>query len=84
MDSRISQEDFENFINHRIEKKKPLTEVAITRAINKLNRLAKAGYDCRAIIDKTIVSGWLDFYEPKDKPKKKNPSIKDLDDAYEC
>jgi biotin operon repressor len=82
LDGRISKEVFQQYINDRKNRKKPMTELAIQKAINKINGFAEKGYDCNEIINKTIISGWSDFFEPKDKPKQTGLSAKDLDNAY--
>jgi hypothetical protein len=80
---------FVDFIKMRKTMKKPLTDLAITRAVNKIKRLSEiplsdGDYDvelAKKIVAKTVDKSWTDFYEYKedDNAKKKtNTQQKDL------
>jgi len=46
----------------------PITELAQTRAINKLEKYMNMGYKPEDVIHQTVDSGkWVDLYEPRDK-----------------
>lgn len=54
----------------RIKIKKPMTPYAEKLRIGDLKKLIEKGYTQEQIVNKSISSGWQDFYEPKDKPIK--------------
>ena len=49
----------------RKQRKRPLTDRATNRAINKLEALHTAGHDIGELLDRSTINGWLDIYEPK-------------------
>lgn len=58
----LSQKDWEDFVAHRIAIKKPMTELAASRIIKKLDSM-RAKYDVSKLIDLAIRNQWQDIYE---------------------
>jgi len=56
---------WQGWVEMRKKRKRPLTERAETRAINKLEALHSAGHDIGELLDRSTINGWLDIYEPK-------------------
>jgi DNA-binding Lrp family transcriptional regulator len=50
----------------RKQRKRPLTDRATARAINKLDVIRNKGHDIEDLLDRSTINGWLDIYEPKD------------------
>jgi hypothetical protein len=63
----LDKQDFADYIQYRIEVKKPLTPTGQRRAINKLEKLYKEGHDVSAIIDQSITNNWLGLFTVKEK-----------------
>lgn len=55
------------WVEMRKQRKRPLTDRAKQRAINKLTSLHLAGHDIGELLDRSTINGWLDIYEPKGK-----------------
>lgn len=66
----IPLEAWEGFVIMRKAIKKPLTDRAITIAINKLTKFYELGYDIEQILDSSTNNCWQDLFEPKIKPVK--------------
>lgn len=61
---------FEEFAKMRKMIKKPLTDLAKTRAVNKLEKLSGGDNDMAiAILEQSVDHCWQDLYELKDEPK---------------
>ena len=60
-------EALRDFISMRKEIKKPMTDVAITRLLNKLNKLSEDDNDKVEILGNSIINSWSDVYELKNK-----------------
>ena len=56
---------WKGWVEMRKQRKRPLTERAKTRAINKLEALHVAGHNITELLDRSTINGWLDIYEPK-------------------
>jgi uncharacterized protein YdaU (DUF1376 family) len=56
---------WQGWVEMRKQRKRPLTDRAKTRAINKLKALHTAGHDIAELLDRSTINGWLDIYEPK-------------------
>jgi len=56
---------WQGWVEMRKQRKRPLTDRAKTRAINKLEALHAAGHDIGELLDRSTINGWLDIYEPK-------------------
>jgi uncharacterized protein YdaU (DUF1376 family) len=56
---------WQGWVDMRKQRKRPLTDRAKTRAINKLEALHSAGHDIAELLDRSTINGWLDIYEPK-------------------
>ena len=61
------------FVEHRRETEKPLTERAAKANIKKLSDLRSKGQDLQAVIDQTIAGGWTGLFEVK--AGKKTPKV---------
>jgi hypothetical protein len=73
------------FVEHRRETKKPLTERAAKANIKKLSEFRSRGQDPQAVIDQTIAAGWTGLFEVKTgkkTPKAQAPMV-DAPDSYE-
>lgn len=66
-DNKELQKTLLEFIKMRKLIKKPLTNMALTRILNKLNKLTKDTNEQIAILEQSIVKDWQDIYELKDK-----------------
>lgn len=79
IDENIKDEEIKDliweFIKMRQMKKKPLTDFALKRQINKLFKLSTQPEEQKAIIEKTIVKNWDEFYSlnQSDKQATKQP-----------
>lgn len=63
------KEALNDFIEHRKAMKKPMTEKALKLLIGKLDGLADNDADKIALLNTSILNGWLSVYEPRDKTK---------------
>jgi hypothetical protein len=61
----IPVDAWQGWVEMRKTRKRPLTERAEARAINKLQELHSAGHDIVELLDRSTINGWLDIYEPK-------------------
>ena len=66
----------EAFKEMRNKIKKPLTDYALEKLLNKLNKLGKTEEERIAILDQSTTKCWQDIYELKDQPKKNNADLK--------
>lgn len=57
---------WQGWVDMRKQRKRPLTDRAKQRAINKLTSLHSAGHDIAELLDRSTINGWLDIYEPKE------------------
>ena len=72
------------FIQHREDIKKPFTQLAFTKFLNKLNKIIYDGFDIVDILDNSILAGYTDIYKPKYAPQQKQsnkPKEKTLDEV---
>ena len=58
-------ESWKGWVEMRKQRKRPLTDRAKARAINKLEALHSSGHDIAELLDRSTINGWLDIYEPK-------------------
>ena len=69
----IDSDLWQDFIGHRQDLKKPLTERAERRLLKKIERALEQGWTAEAVehqIERSIINGWQDVYfEIKDKPE---------------
>lgn len=63
--SYINIESFKSFEGYRKELKKPLTNIAKKRLIEKLATMHDKGHDVNAMLMEAIDRGWLTIYEPR-------------------
>jgi hypothetical protein len=59
-------EAWKGWVEMRKQRKRPLTDRAKARALNKLEALHLAGHDINELLDRSTINGWLDIYEPKE------------------
>ena len=71
---------FEDFIEHRKQMKKPMTDRSITMHVNKLN--AESVPNAIKMIENSIEHGWSSVYELKEKDKVADDSANDLEDGW--
>jgi phage replication O-like protein O len=67
----IPADAWEGFVSMRNAIKKPMTDRAITIALNKLKAWHEAGFSVAAILDQSTFNRWQDLYAPKDAPAAK-------------
>jgi hypothetical protein len=61
----VPREEWRGWAQMRVRKKKPLSERAITRAVNKLDDLRQKGHDPAAVLAQSEFHCWDDLYELK-------------------
>lgn len=62
----IPLDAWDGWLEMRKQLKKPLTDRARVRAINKLDAMRQAGQDIAEVLDRSTMSGWTDLYEIKE------------------
>jgi len=68
------------FVDHRIHKKDPLSELAASKAISKLEEYAKQGFCIKNLIDAIIINGWKGIWLPNGmKPTKRVENFRSKD-----
>jgi DNA-binding transcriptional ArsR family regulator len=81
----LPRDAWTEFVEHRRETKKPLTERVAKANIRKLSELRSKGQDPRAVIEQTIAAGWTGLFDVKTgkkMPKAQAPTV-DAPDSYE-
>lgn len=76
-------EAWEGWIEMRKARKKPLTERAMQRALNKLDAMRQAGQDIAEVLDRSTMNGWTDIYEIKGVSKNGNGKADGVDAALD-
>jgi len=76
---------WQDFLDHRKSLKAPMSELARTKAINKLDQLRREGNNPCEVLEQSIVNGWKGVFEVKGKrqngkPVPPNPQA-DMDDC---
>jgi len=71
---------FEDFIDHRKQMKKPMTDRSITMHVNKLND--ESVPNAIKMIERSIEHGWSSVYELKEKDKVVDDTAGDLEDGW--
>lgn len=61
----LSVQTVQDFIEYRKTIKKPVTQVALSRLISKLDGFRQQGADPNACLDESIVNGWQGVFMPK-------------------
>jgi hypothetical protein len=69
----LNLEAWHGLLEMRKEKGKAAAGRAQTLLIRKLDRFRQAGHDPTAILEKSIISGWLDVFEPKPESRASPP-----------
>ncbi len=62
----LPMDAWNGWVEMRKKRKRPLTDRAIARAINKLDAIRSKGHDIEDLLDRSTINGWLDIYEPKE------------------
>lgn len=62
----LPMDAWNGWVEMRKQRKRPLTDRATSRAINKLEALQLAGHNITELLDRSTMNGWLDIYEPKE------------------
>ena len=62
----MPRDAWDGWLQMRKQRKKPLTDRAATRAINKLDAMRQAGQDIAEVLDRSTLNGWTDLYEIKE------------------
>lgn len=62
----LPMDAWNGWVEMRKKRKRPLTDRAIARAINKLDAIRAKGHDIAELLDRSTMNGWLDIYEPKE------------------
>jgi hypothetical protein len=65
------------WLEMRKQRKKPLTDRAASRAINKLEAMRDAGQDITEVLDRSTMNGWTDLYEIKERTNGTNRTNQD-------
>ena len=74
----LPQASWGEWIEHRRQIKKPLTQLAADKLIAKLARMHSRGTNVIDLIDNAIASGWQGIYEPDERNgKSRRPSVSD-------
>ena len=63
----LPMDAWNGWVEMRKQRKRPLTDRATSRAINKLDAIRAKGHDIEDLLDRSTINGWLDIYEPKGK-----------------
>lgn len=63
----LPMDAWRGWIEMRAKRKKPLTDRARARALNKLETMLDAGQDIAEVLDRSTMNGWTDLYEIKEK-----------------
>jgi hypothetical protein len=61
----LPMDAWQGWVEMRKQRKRPLTDRATARAINKLDVIRAKGHDIAELLDRSTINGWLDIYEPK-------------------
>ncbi len=61
----IDAQQWAEFLAHRKQLKKPMTEYAQHLAVKVLEKFRAAGHDPKASIDQSILNGWQGLFEPR-------------------
>jgi hypothetical protein len=61
----LPMDAWNGWVEMRKKRKRPLTDRATARAINKLDAIRSKGHDIEDLLDRSTINGWLDIYEPK-------------------
>lgn len=70
---------WDGWLEMRKARKKPLTERAMARAINKLDAMRQAGQDIAEVLDRSTINGWTDVYEIKEQKNGKRVNAQSAD-----
>lgn len=66
----LDEEIWNEFIEHRKEIRKPMTDRAQRMMLRKLTRMVEAGMDANQCIEESILNGWQNVYPCKNEIKK--------------
>ena len=68
----MTREAWKEFIEHRKQIKKPMTQLAAEKMLKNFVKYHEQGHDVQAMIDKAIECGWQSVYPP-DSPPARSP-----------
>ena len=74
----LDAELWTDFIGSRKQSKKPMTEIAKKRMLMKLERWNAKGININECLERSIINGWQDIYEPESKPNSANSYIQSI------
>ena len=69
----VPADAWSGFVDMRKRIKKPLTDRAVTRMVNRLAELRSQGCDLETILDEATTHCWQDVYAPKTAPEGAQP-----------
>lgn len=72
--SFLPRQLFAEFVQHRKDIKKPMSELACTKLINQLTKDHAKGLDVIEAINESIVSGWAGVFPKTQKGQRSNPA----------
>ncbi|MDR0579759.1 MAG: hypothetical protein LBG21_04070 [Campylobacteraceae bacterium] len=72
LSSFISQEIWDEWVQDRRARKKPLTPLAVQKQLKQLSKWHEEGYDVNQIIEQSIANGYQGLFKPREKPKDDN------------
>jgi len=75
----LDVELWKDFVTNRKGIKKPMTDVAKKRMLMKMGRFHDHGIDVNECLERSLINGWKDIYEP-DRKRSKSNAIEDLFD----
>ena len=59
---KLEEQDWLDFVQHRKEIKKPMTDTAKRRMLKKLYEMGQAGEPIAQCMERSMVNGWADVY----------------------
>jgi hypothetical protein len=77
----LDKEQWEEFIEFRKEIKKPMSAIAMRRAITELTKLRSAGNDPIQVINNSILNSWPGLWPLKKQPEQKKSAIYGCDET---
>lgn len=72
-----------DFVQNRKDLKKPLSPVAEKRMLGKISRFLEQGMNVNAMLERSILHGWLDIYPEKQDPKPQSHKIGEIPETPE-
>ena len=79
----LELEMWTDFVQHRKDIKKPLSQVAEKRMLSRLSRFLEQGLNVNAMLERSIVNGWQDVYPEKQDPKPQSHKMGEIPETPE-